>query len=291
MREFVSSLFSKILITGEASIPRTSLSSTAQLSSGVTYIQYFQAERSENINNVIVRTGATAGASLTLFRIGIYTLDWSTVPSGAFVFFFGLEPGDMHQIAATANNTSVLGSANTSYTIPLASTWYKERGVRYGISVLGTTSSGTMPSLVGQATLSASTYGGILGTAPAIAEVVTSQTDLSQRYMRNSYQPVWNDGSGNHNIGNTTSGSNIVTLTAAAGQMNTAGAFTADIVGQPITGTGIPSNTTITAWNSFTSIAISQNATSTNANIALTIGPSLWSPTTAPRLHYLEFTP
>lgn len=287
-REFISPMFSKILEVGESSIPRAGLGGGTALITGVTYLSYFKAEKSENINNLIVRTAATGATGTTSLRLGIYTLDWSRVPTGDFIFFFGLEPGDLHQIAATANTTAVT-AASTKYTVPLTSTWYKERGVDYALAVLfiGTTG----PTLMGQGTLNSAMAGDILGTYPMIAESLTPQADLYSKYSRAARNPSQVISGGVNTIGNTTSGSAVVTITAAAGDGNTQTFFRADDAGQPISGTGIPGGAYITTWNSFTSVNISANATSTNTNITLTIGPSPFSPTTQPRVPYVEFAP
>lgn len=69
----------------------------------------------------------------------------------------------------------------------------------------------------------------------------------------------------------TTSGS--ATLTSATA------AFAASDVGAPISGTGIPAATRITAVNSATSVTMSANATATGAGVSVTIGQPYVTPT------------
>jgi hypothetical protein len=64
----------------------------------------------------------------------------------------------------------------------------------------------------------------------------------------------------------TTAGSNIIT------GVGSAQVFTSGDVGATITGSGIPAGTTITSDNGY-SATLSANATSTNANDSVTIGP------------------
>lgn len=63
------------------------------------------------------------------------------------------------------------------------------------------------------------------------------------------------------------------TLTSASG------AFTANDVGAPISGTGIPANTTIAAVVSSTSVTLSANATATGTGVSVTIGSVYVTPT------------
>ena len=64
--------------------------------------------------------------------------------------------------------------------------------------------------------------------------------------------------------GHTTNGSATITSTSAA--------FVGTDVGAAITGTGIPSNTTILTVNSSTNVTMSANATATNTTVVFTIG-------------------
>jgi hypothetical protein len=57
------------------------------------------------------------------------------------------------------------------------------------------------------------------------------------------------------------------TLTSAAGAV-----FTLSDIGRPVSGTGIPAGTTITAWTSATSVTMSANATATGSALSVTLG-------------------
>lgn len=68
-----------------------------------------------------------------------------------------------------------------------------------------------------------------------------------------------------------------VTTNTDATVTSATAAFTPDDVGKPISGTGIPANTTISSYTSATSVELSANATADGTGITFTIGVALAS--------------
>ena len=83
--------------------------------------------------------------------------------------------------------------------------------------------------------------------------------------------------------GVTTSGDATVTSATAA--------FTANDVGVPITGTGIPANTTILSVTNATTIELSANASAAGSGVTLTIGSAYVTPTYATAATLYSSTP
>jgi hypothetical protein len=143
-------------------IPRVDLDSAAVATgSGNLRMQYFTARHSGTATNVRILSGTTAaGATPTLVRIGLYTVDVS---------------GNITLVASTANDTALLAATNTAYTKALQTPYAIVKGQRYGLGLLVVTAA-AVPSVVGR-----SINGAIqqeLNRLPSMANVLSGQTDL-----------------------------------------------------------------------------------------------------------------
>jgi hypothetical protein len=118
-----------LLNPGEEVISRDDVVSGQAVDTGTVFFSYFTARRSEAITKVQVNTGGTAGVTLTLARVGVYTAIGGTLTL----------------VASTTNDTTMWTAANTAYQKALSATWNKLGGQRYAVAVLviGT----TMPTL------------------------------------------------------------------------------------------------------------------------------------------------
>lgn len=137
---------------GEATIPRI-LTNNAVLGAGAgVRLTYWTARKTETVQSVRTITGSTAGVSMTLARVGVYSVAAN---------------GNLTLIAATDNDTSLWVAANTAYTKAYASTWVKERGRRYatGIVALGSTA----PTFVGATNLGGTAWGDEMALSPRLA--------------------------------------------------------------------------------------------------------------------------
>ena len=113
---------------GETSMPRSAISTNAlTLTSQSVVFCPFIAARSEAITKVRMRVGATAAATVTLIRVGIYEVDLN---------------GALWLVASIANTTTMMNSANSASTlVSLSATWNKVSGRMYAVGALfnGTT--------------------------------------------------------------------------------------------------------------------------------------------------------
>ena len=148
------------LTLGESTMSRRYVTSTAVASTTQTLrLSYFTARKTETINSVRVISGATAaGATPTLCRVGIYSIDGS---------------GNIALVASTANDTALYAAASTAYTKALSGSFSKVRGTRYAIGLLVVTAT-TAPTYTGQVAVISSEQ----GLAPRLGGLVLSQSDL-----------------------------------------------------------------------------------------------------------------
>ena len=147
------------LTSGESTLSRRAIMSGATLTSGIVRLTYFTARKTETINSVRVGTYTTAaGATPTLCRIGIYSVDGS---------------GNLTLVASTANDTALFAAAATTYTKALSSAWSKVAGTRYAVGVLVVTGA-TAPTVQGQAV----GLGDELAQAPRLCGGRSGQSDL-----------------------------------------------------------------------------------------------------------------
>ena len=132
-------------------------------SGGTLRFVYFVAQRTETINNLTVYSGSTAaGATPTLVRYGVYTVDGS---------------GNLTLAHSIANDTAIFASTNTGYTRALTSSWSKVKGTRYAIGVLVVTAAAA-PTLTGQSVAALANIMGGSANKLRRTSALTSQTDL-----------------------------------------------------------------------------------------------------------------
>lgn len=148
------------LDSGEESLDRLVVSSAAiPLTSQSLRLSFFTARKTEAISSLRVVSGTTAaGATPTLVRFGVYSVDGS---------------GNLALVASTPNDTTLLAGASTPYTKALSAVFNKVAGTRYAVAVLVVTAA-TAPTVAGLL----STVAGELGRSPRICGVVTGQADL-----------------------------------------------------------------------------------------------------------------
>lgn len=149
-----------LVTSGEATLPRNISIGNVTMTSGFLRLAYFTARKSETINNVrIGTTGTAAGATPTLVRVGLYTVDGS---------------GNLTLVASTANDTTLLAATNTAYTKALSAGYAKVAGVRYAVGVLVVTAAAA-PTIMGLASSGATSE---FGLTPRVTGSVSGQTDL-----------------------------------------------------------------------------------------------------------------
>lgn len=149
------------LTTGESTFPRDIATNAAVSmgSSGALRLVYFTAGKTEVITQVrMVSGGTAAGATPTLVRVGVWTSD----ATGAL----------LSQVAATANDTTLLAGTNTAYTKAFASSFTKTAGQRYAVGLLVVTGA-AMPTMSGTTGLTTLT-----GQSPALSFQMSGQADL-----------------------------------------------------------------------------------------------------------------
>ncbi len=145
---------------GEIPYDRRFLAEQSAATSGDLVLTYFVASKTETIGNLAMYTGATAAATVTLARFGVYSVAAN---------------GDLTLIHSTANDTTVFAGTNTRFQRALTAPWAKVAGTTYAVGhlVLAT----TMPTVYGS-TAGGSTLDAIFARAPRISGVRIGQTDL-----------------------------------------------------------------------------------------------------------------
>jgi hypothetical protein len=150
---------------GAEPLPRWAASrdTTTILSSGVARFSYFTAQRTEPVTQIEMTSGGTAAAATpSLIRFGLY----SVAPNG-----------DLTQIAATPNDTSLFAATETAYPKALSSGVTLLQGNRYVVGGLLVTAA-TPPSV-----FSALIPSGVeAGVTPKLSAVLTGQSDLASSY-------------------------------------------------------------------------------------------------------------
>jgi hypothetical protein len=146
----------------EVLLRHTSNITNVTISAGIAYLTYFTPVITKTVSEITMRSQATAGASLTLARMGIYSFN---------------SDGDATLVARTANDTTLFTNTNTIYTRSFdtadgyPATYQLVAGQRYAISQIVTGT--TMP------TFSGLTANGTIGALePRMMGGRGSQTDL-----------------------------------------------------------------------------------------------------------------
>lgn len=155
-----SPLAASLLTSGEETFPRQLVASgNIGAGLGIVRLTYFQARKTETVNNIRGFSGLTAAAALTLARMGIYAVDPAT--------------GNLTLLAACASDTTLFATITSGYTRALTTPLPKVAGTTYayGCIVTGTTA----PTYLGCIAAGP----GVLGSeAPLLAQQLTAQVDL-----------------------------------------------------------------------------------------------------------------
>jgi hypothetical protein len=161
----VDHLVASQMTDGVETYPRIQLlSGNGSLLNGEVRLSYFTPVKTTDVTGITMITGATAQAGATLVRFGLYSVDTST--------------GALTLVARTANDTTALALANTSFRRLFNSsggypeTVTLEQGQRYAVGaiVVGATTTPTMHTT--------GTGAAVLSQAPRLSGNITSQTDL-----------------------------------------------------------------------------------------------------------------
>lgn len=129
--------------------------------SGTIFFTYFTPSVSFTVSSISMVSGGTAGAGLTLARMGIYSMDETTATL----------------VARTASDTTLFTSASTAYTRSLATTggypatYTLSAGSRYAVAVICV---GTTAPLYAGRLMNA----GVSGLTPRMNSSLASQSDL-----------------------------------------------------------------------------------------------------------------
>lgn len=146
---------------GDTTVPRNApLVDTVPTVSGTLLLSYFTASRSEEINRVAVVVGDTgAGATPTLVRLGLYSVDAST--------------GALTLVTSASSDTGALDTSATviSWQVTAYDVVAEQR---YAVGLLVVTGAAT-PTMVG---VVSDLPGSELAVAPRMTATVSGQTDL-----------------------------------------------------------------------------------------------------------------
>jgi hypothetical protein len=149
------------LTTGESIIDRRYGGVTGiTLASGTVRYTYFQAEKTETCTQIkSVTDGTAAGATPTLAKMGVYSVNTST--------------GDLTLLASSTNDTALWNATSSPFTKSLGTGFAKVAGNWYACADLIVTAA-TAPNLAG----TQHQVGSILASAPRWTAAFASQTDL-----------------------------------------------------------------------------------------------------------------
>lgn len=150
------------LTTGQETIDRLQVTAVnGSAASQSLRLTFFTARKTETITQVRQWTGSQqAVATPTLIRFGIYS---------------EAANGDISLIGSTANDTTLLAAANTSYTKALSVATPVVAGLRYAFGIL-VVSGSTMPSYYTTTVTAVSSTE--LAAAPRRTAAVAAQADL-----------------------------------------------------------------------------------------------------------------
>lgn len=132
--------------TGAFTMDPTAVNSIGiALTSGTVYFTYFTAPRTETVTQVIFPTGNTAaGATPTTVEWGLFTVDAS---------------GNLTQVAATVNDTTLYSAGYAKDAAALAASYQTVAGQRYALGLL-VVSTAAMPTACGNDATSALSWNG-----------------------------------------------------------------------------------------------------------------------------------
>lgn len=167
--------FGQNLVTsGEETFPRMMASfTTGTLGNQLLRLSFFTARETETITSIRVdTTGTAAGATPTLIRFGIYSVDSSS--------------GDITLVASTPNDTTLLAATNTRYTKALSASFNKVAGTRYAVGGLVVTAAAAPTVSMCAVPVPEA------GEAPRVTASVSGQADLPASVAAGSLTNVTN---------------------------------------------------------------------------------------------------
>lgn len=151
------------LDVGEIVPRRTAINSGVVVASGVLYLAYFTADKSETIATLTAATSTVAAAATpTLCRMGLYSVS---------------STGDLTLVASTPNDTTLFAATSTSYAKALSVPYAKVAGQRYAVGMI-VVSSAAMPTFAGSQMTATNWMNVLVRLNPAIAGRLLGQTDL-----------------------------------------------------------------------------------------------------------------
>lgn len=161
------SSYADLLTIGQETIPRliVDFGTGQNAASGSLRGTKFMARKAESVTQVRVRTVGAAGATPTLCRIGIYTVD----------------AANLHTlVASTPNDTTLFAAANTAYTKALSAPLTTVIGTWYVVCILVVTGA-TMPTFAGRP--ASAEYD--VTSGPRLVSRIDSQADLPATFTPN----------------------------------------------------------------------------------------------------------
>jgi hypothetical protein len=145
-------------------MPRLNITTIPQNSVSRVYLTMFTPMFNQTISNLIMFTSNTTNPTLTLSKLGLFTVSGTTVTL----------------VAETANDTTLMKSQNTIYTRALSSargyptSYSLVAGTRYAFGIIIVAASGTSGIFAN----TSPGNGLVAGDAPYTAGLITSQSDL-----------------------------------------------------------------------------------------------------------------
>lgn len=148
-----------LLTVGQETIDRLLAIGGITMTSGTLRLAYFTSRKSETITQLKAVVGGTAaGATPTLIRYGLYSVDAS---------------GNLTLVASTPNDTTLLTITTTPYPKAVSVPYAVQRGQRYAFGVLVVTGA-TAPSLLASAVVNSA----LASASPRRLGNLTGQADL-----------------------------------------------------------------------------------------------------------------
>ena len=144
-------------------MPRISAAAAGNTASGEVHLSFFTPAENVTISNISMVTSGTAAATVTLIRMGLYTVDGS---------------GNVALVAQTASDTTLFNAINTTFTRAFSTTggypatYNLVAGTRYAVGFIVVAT--TRPTLYHGSTQNLA----ITSLEPRIAAVLASQSDL-----------------------------------------------------------------------------------------------------------------
>jgi len=149
-------------------LPRwAAVSASISMGSGVVRFGYFTARRTETVTKLRLTCTTAAGATPSLVRFGLYSVDSST--------------GNLTQVGQTASDTTIFAAAGNYYERALTSSATLVEGQRYAVAAIVVTAA-SAPNVSGMIGGAAAE----MAQSPRLCAALTAQSDLSASYTAGS---------------------------------------------------------------------------------------------------------